>query len=195
MIARRGRLGRLSLASVMGSWQKTPLSGPMSMAGDIARLPSHRDRALVAFYVSARASELLSATSAGIDSGRQLITVVVRKGTRELQEFPASTDAFVWLRLYPCAPWRIRIDQQFRDRITAHAPAGWGRPRRSPQSPRDRPPDRVAQGPARRAQRRPGPPRAVGRACASRWNTASLDCLTHPAERQEQCAPCSTIRM
>jgi hypothetical protein len=32
-----------------------------------ARLPSHRDRALVAFYVStgARASELLSATQGG----------------------------------------------------------------------------------------------------------------------------------
>ena len=66
-----------------------------------ARLPSHRDRALVAFYVStgARASELLSTTLAGVDPGRQLITVV-RKGTRELQELPASTDAFVWLRLY-----------------------------------------------------------------------------------------------
>ena len=66
-----------------------------------AGLPSHRDRALVAFYVStgARASELLSATLAGIDPGRQLITVV-RKGSRELQELPASTDAFVWLRLY-----------------------------------------------------------------------------------------------
>ena len=35
----------------------------------------------------------------GVDPGRQLITVV-RKGTRELQELPASTDAFVWLRLY-----------------------------------------------------------------------------------------------
>ncbi len=66
-----------------------------------ARLPSHRDRALVAFYVStgARASELLSATQGGVDPGRQLITVV-RKGTRESQELPASTDAFVWLRLY-----------------------------------------------------------------------------------------------
>jgi len=66
-----------------------------------ARLPSHRDRALVAFYVStgARASELLSATVAGVDPGRQVITVV-RKGTRELQQLPASTDAFVWLRLY-----------------------------------------------------------------------------------------------
>jgi site-specific recombinase XerD len=66
-----------------------------------ARLGSHRDRALVAFYVStgARASELLSATQGGADPGRQLITVV-RKGTREQQELPASADAFVWLRLY-----------------------------------------------------------------------------------------------
>ena len=47
-----------------------------------AALRSHRDRALVAFYVStgARASELLSATRGGVDPGRQLITVV-RKGT------------------------------------------------------------------------------------------------------------------
>ena len=66
-----------------------------------ARLPSHRDRALVAFYVStgARAAELLSATQGGVDVGRQLITVV-RKGSRQVQELPASTDAFVWLRLY-----------------------------------------------------------------------------------------------
>jgi integrase len=66
-----------------------------------ARLPSHRDRALVAFYVStgARASELLSATVAGTDPGRQVIAVV-RKGTGESQELPASADAFVWLRLY-----------------------------------------------------------------------------------------------
>jgi len=66
-----------------------------------ARLPSHRDRALVAFYVStgARASELLSATAGGVNPERQLISVV-RKGTRAVQELPASTDAFVWLRLY-----------------------------------------------------------------------------------------------
>jgi site-specific recombinase XerD len=66
-----------------------------------AALGSHRDRALVAFYVStgARASELLSATRGGADPGRQLITVV-RKGTRELAQLPASSDAFVWLRLY-----------------------------------------------------------------------------------------------
>jgi integrase len=66
-----------------------------------ARLPSHRDRALVAFYVStgARASELLSATQGGVDPGRGVITVT-RKGSRAVQELPASSDAFVWLRLY-----------------------------------------------------------------------------------------------
>ncbi len=66
-----------------------------------ARLPSNRDRALVAFYVStgARASELLAVTQRGVDPGRQLITVV-RKGSRAEQELPASSDAFVWLRLY-----------------------------------------------------------------------------------------------
>lgn len=66
-----------------------------------ALLPSHRDRALVAFYVStgARASELLSATCGGVDPGRQLISVT-RKGSRAVQELPASSDAFVWLRLY-----------------------------------------------------------------------------------------------
>ncbi len=81
---------------------RIPRSVPDAEFNEIfARLPSHRDRALVAFYVStgARASELLSATVAGVDPGRQLITVV-RKGTGELQELPASTDAFVWLRLY-----------------------------------------------------------------------------------------------
>jgi site-specific recombinase XerD len=81
---------------------RIPRSVPDSEFNEIfAGLPSHRDRALVAFYVStgARASELLSVTVAGTDPGRQLITVV-RKGTRELQELPASTDAFVWLRLY-----------------------------------------------------------------------------------------------
>ncbi len=72
-----------------------------------ARLPSHRDRALVAFYVStgARASELLSARQGGVDPGRQLISVV-RKGSRAIQELPASTDAFVWLRLY-----QVEVDE------------------------------------------------------------------------------------
>jgi site-specific recombinase XerD len=64
-------------------------------------LPSNRDRALVAFWVStgARASELLGATTGDTDPGQQLITVI-RKGTRFMQQLPASPDAFVWLRLY-----------------------------------------------------------------------------------------------
>ena len=81
---------------------RIPRSVPDAEFNEIfARLPSHRDRALVAFYVStgARASELLSATQGGVDPGRQLITVI-RKGTRETQQLPASSDAFVWLRLY-----------------------------------------------------------------------------------------------
>ena len=69
--------------------------------GLFAQLGSHRDRALVAFWVStgARASELLGVTAADVDPGQQLITVI-RKGTRALQQLPASPDAFVWLRLY-----------------------------------------------------------------------------------------------
>lgn len=81
---------------------RIPRSVPDAEFNEIfARLPSHRDRALVAFYVStgARASELLSVTQGGVDPGRQLITVV-RKGTGASQQLPASTDAFVWLRLY-----------------------------------------------------------------------------------------------
>ena len=51
---------------------RIPRSVPDSEFNEIfAALPSHRDRALVAFYVStgARASELLSATLAGVDPG------------------------------------------------------------------------------------------------------------------------------
>jgi integrase len=56
---------------------------------------------LVAFFCSsgARASELLGACCGDVDPGAQLVTVV-RKGSRALQQLPASPDAFVWLRLY-----------------------------------------------------------------------------------------------
>ena len=66
-----------------------------------AALCSHRDRALLAFWIStgARASELLGVLASGIDPGQQLITVI-RKGSRAIQQLPASPDAFVWLRLY-----------------------------------------------------------------------------------------------
>jgi integrase len=66
-----------------------------------AGLGSHRDRALVAFFVStgARASELLGVRCGEVDTGSQLVTVI-RKGSRAAQQLPASPDAFVWLRLY-----------------------------------------------------------------------------------------------
>ncbi len=81
---------------------RVPRSVPDAEFNEIfARLPSDRDRALVAFYVStgARASELLSAVQGGVHPGRGVIAVT-RKGTRRVQELPASADAFVWLRLY-----------------------------------------------------------------------------------------------
>ena len=82
--------------------QRVPRGIPDEQFSELfARLGSHRDRALAAFWVStgARASELLGATAGDADAGRQLITVI-RKGTRAMQQLPASPDAFVWLRLY-----------------------------------------------------------------------------------------------
>ncbi len=66
-----------------------------------AALSSNRDRALIAFWVSTgvRAAELLGARRCDVHPGQQLITVV-RKGSRAVQQVPASGDAFVWLRLY-----------------------------------------------------------------------------------------------
>lgn len=87
-----------------------------------AALGSDRDRALLAFWISAgaRASELPGVLTGGTDPGQQLITVT-RKGSRAVQQLPASPDAFVWLRLYqqqmhglvpagPAAPvwWTLR---------------------------------------------------------------------------------------
>jgi integrase len=88
---------------------RVPRSVPDEECNEIfAQLPSHRDRALVAFYVStsARASELLSATQGGADPGRQLITVI-RKGSGEPQELPASTDAFGMRPLTLASPPRV----------------------------------------------------------------------------------------
>lgn len=58
--------------------RRVPRSIPDEEFNEIfALLPSHRDRALVAFCVStgARASELLSTTQGGVDPGRHLISV------------------------------------------------------------------------------------------------------------------------
>lgn len=72
-----------------------------------AGLRSHRDRALLAFWVAtgARAEELLTSTQSDAIVGQQTIGVI-RKGTREYQELPATPDAFVWLRLYQEESWR-----------------------------------------------------------------------------------------
>jgi integrase len=66
-----------------------------------AAMPSNRDRAILAFYIStaARASELLGVTCDRVDVGQQLVGVY-RKGSGALQWLPASADAFVWLALY-----------------------------------------------------------------------------------------------
>jgi site-specific recombinase XerD len=73
-----------------------------------AALTCNRDRALVAFYIStgARASELLGVCQGLVTPEEQLIGVV-RKGSRVLQHLPASTDAFVWLRLYQQEIWEL----------------------------------------------------------------------------------------
>jgi integrase len=82
--------------------QRIPRAIPDELFNRVfAELGSHRDRALVALWVStgARAAELLGVRCGDVDPGQQLITVI-RKGTRALQQVPASPDAFVWLRLY-----------------------------------------------------------------------------------------------
>ncbi|RPK46821.1 site-specific tyrosine recombinase XerC [Streptomyces sp. ADI92-24] len=62
-----------------------------------AALPSHRDRALVAFYISAgpRASELLGVSRDRVSPGDQTIGVI-RKGSRALQWIPASKERAFW---------------------------------------------------------------------------------------------------
>lgn len=85
--------------------QRVPDTAPRAIPDGLfdelfTALPSDRDRAIVALYVStgARPSELLGLHGGHIDYGDQLIAVV-RKGTRAMQWLPASPDSFVWLRL------------------------------------------------------------------------------------------------
>ncbi|MEV2256246.1 integrase [Streptomyces sp. NPDC050147] len=88
--------------------ERIPRRIPDEMYTEVfAGLRSHRDRALLAFWVAtgARAEELLSATQGGAIVGQQIIGVV-RKGSRDYQELPASPDAFVWLRLYQEESWK-----------------------------------------------------------------------------------------
>lgn len=106
--------------------QRVPRHIPDALFDELfSCLSSHRDRALVALWIStgARASELLGIRCGGVDVGSQLVTVI-RKGSRALQQLPASPDAFVWLRLY-------------QQRIHGSAPTGvddplWWTSRRPP---------------------------------------------------------------
>jgi site-specific recombinase XerD len=82
--------------------RRVPRSIPDQLFNELfAALTSHRDRALVALWIStgARASELLGVRCGNLDPGSGLVTVI-RKGSRALQPLPASPDAFIWLRLY-----------------------------------------------------------------------------------------------
>ena len=84
---------------------RIPRGVPDEMFDELfARLSCDRDRALLAFWISSgvRASELLGMRVRDVDAGRQLITVV-RKGSRAVQQVPASPDAFV-----TCASTRRR---------------------------------------------------------------------------------------
>lgn len=100
-----------------GRYRSTVVQAPPRAIPDemfellFSALSSHRDRALVAFWIStgARASELLGACQGDVDPGGQMITVT-RKGSRGVQPLPASPDAFVWLRLY---------QQQMRGQVPA----------------------------------------------------------------------------
>jgi site-specific recombinase XerD len=87
--------------------QKTPRPVWRAIPDDAAdalfsTLRSHRDRALVSFWLSsgARATELLGLCHGGdVDAGANTITVV-SKGSRLREMIPASVDSFVWLALY-----------------------------------------------------------------------------------------------
>ncbi|RZU46595.1 site-specific recombinase XerD [Krasilnikovia cinnamomea] len=86
--------------------QRVPRQIPRALPDDAAdalfsALRSHRDRALVAFWLSSgvRAAELLGLRHDRVDYGRRTIAVV-SKGTRVVEQVPASADAFVWLSLH-----------------------------------------------------------------------------------------------
>jgi len=66
----------------------------------------------------ARAAELLGMRQCDFRPGEQLISVV-RKGTRAVQELPASADAFVWHRLYQQELLRLGVPRGRRQ------PAWW----------------------------------------------------------------------
>lgn len=95
VLARRARL-RQKVA------EGSPRSIPDQMWGELFdAMTCDRDRALLAFYVSsgARASELLELRLEHVDWAGKRIWVV-SKGSRQLQEIPASPEAFAYLAAY-----------------------------------------------------------------------------------------------
>lgn len=81
---------------------QVPRSIPDQLWGELFEaVTCDRDRALLAFYVSsgARASELLELRLEHVDWAGKRIWVV-SKGSRALQEIPASPEAFAYLALY-----------------------------------------------------------------------------------------------
>jgi integrase/recombinase XerD len=85
---------------------KVPRQQPRALPDErwlelFSAMRSHRDRAILALAISsaARAGELLGLRMADLDWGDQLIQVR-RKGSGAAQWLPASSEAFVWLRLY-----------------------------------------------------------------------------------------------
>ncbi|MQT03495.1 site-specific integrase [Streptomyces jumonjinensis] len=72
-----------------------------------AGLEWDRDRALLASWAAtgSRAEELLTSRQRDVLAGEQVIGVI-RKGTEDYQQLPASPDAFIWLRLYQEEFWR-----------------------------------------------------------------------------------------
>jgi integrase len=107
--------------------QKTPVRAPRAIPDLLwdelfGAMTCHRDRALLAFYVSsgARASELLGLRPENVDWAGQRIWVL-SKGSRVLEQVPASPQAFTLLALYleqagtpppGVAVWRTRRGEQ-----------------------------------------------------------------------------------
>lgn len=93
--------------------ERLPRALPEELWNDLfAAMRCHRDRAILATYISsgARASELLGMTCGDVDFGRPTITVV-SKGSRERQVVPISPDAVVWIRLYLAEGLTAPVDQ------------------------------------------------------------------------------------
>ncbi|UYM05631.1 tyrosine-type recombinase/integrase [Solicola gregarius] len=94
--------------------ERVPRSIPDPLWGELfTAMGNHRDRALLAFYVSsgARATELLGPRGGQVDWAAQRIWVT-SKGTRTLDPLPASPDAFRYLSWYLDEHGRVGPDEE-----------------------------------------------------------------------------------